>query len=191
MHLCFKYMLITRGKIMDNEASSDEPGFKNINEIRIKIGPIEVEYKGREEFLKNELEGLLLTVLNTYNEARIPFGIEESTTSSESSNEEKAKSAFSYTTGTIASKMGVNSGPDLIIAACAHLTLVEGKESFGRKEIIEEMKTATHYLKQGYISNLSARLGNLVRSGKISEISKDRYALTAQTRNEMEQILAN
>lgn len=172
---------------MDNDASRED---SNINEIRIKIGPIEIEYKGREEFLKNELEGLLLTVLNVYNEAKIPFEIEGSITSPEYASEEKAKSDFSYTTGTIAGKMGVNSGPDLIIAACANLTLVKGKDSFERREIIEEMKTATHYLRQSYLSNLSKSLGNLVRSGKISEISKDRYALTAQTRKEMEQILA-
>ena len=172
---------------MDNDASSED---SNINEIRIKIGPIEVEYKGREEFLKSELEGLLLTVLNIYNEARIPFEIEGSITSPESTNEEKAKSNFTYTTGTIAGKMEVNSGPDLIIAACANLTLVKEKDSFGRKEIIEEMRTATHYYRQSYIGNLSKSLGNLVRLGRISEISKDRYALTAQTRKEMEQILA-
>lgn len=87
--------------------------------------------------------------------------------------------------------MGVNSGPELILAACAHLTLVKGKESFTRKEIIEEMNTAKSYLKRSYISNLSKSLTNLVKSGKISETGREIYSLTAQTRKEMEQLLAN
>lgn len=176
---------------MVNDEPNSEPEFKDITDIRIKIGPIEIEYKGREEFLKNELAGLLVTVLETYKETGIQLNLEDSTTDVGSASEEKAKNGFTFTTGTIASKMGANSGPDLIIAACTHLTLTKNRESFDRKDIIEEMKTATHYFKQSYIGNLTKSLGNLVKSQKLLETSRDKYALTAQTRNAMEQLLAN
>lgn len=51
---------------MANNASSSESEAKNISDIRIKIGPVEIEYSGREEFLKSELEGILSIVLNAY-----------------------------------------------------------------------------------------------------------------------------
>lgn len=39
------------------------------SKIRIKMGPIEVEYEGSENFLKEELPELLGTVSNLYKES--------------------------------------------------------------------------------------------------------------------------
>jgi hypothetical protein len=82
-------------------------------------------------------------------------------------------------TNTIASKLGMNSGPDLIIAACANLTLVKNKETFHRKDILAEMKTASNYYKGSHSNNLSASLKSLVSGDKLIERTKDVFALTA------------
>lgn len=124
-------------------------------------------------------------------ELGVKLSLEDSNTNHEPAQEKRVKDNITNSTATIAAKMKANSGPDLVIAACTHLTLIKNRETFERKEIIEEMKTATHYWKQSYLSNLSKNLGNLVKSEKLRDVGKDRYALAAQTREEMEQLLAN
>ena len=85
------------------------------------------------------------------------------------------------TTGTIAARLGTNSGPEPIIAAAARLTLQLGKAVFTRDELIAEMKTATAHFRATYVNNLSKDLNNLVRKGKLIERSRDVYARSVAT----------
>lgn len=174
-----------------NEESIEETDLINKSKIRIKIGSIELEFEGREEFLKTELLNLFSSILDKYNEKGIQTIQEESNpTLIAPKTEDTVFNNANYTTSTIAARMHVNSASGLLLAACANLTLVKRRDSFTRQEIIMEMKTATHYFKQNYIKNLSKTLLGLIKNQKLSEISKEKYALTAQAKEEMEPILA-
>lgn len=80
------------------------------SKIRIKIGEIEVEYEGTEEFLKKELPELLKTVSELYR----PLNAGGGSTFVPPSN-------LQLSTANIAAKLDAKTGPDVVIAACAHL----------------------------------------------------------------------
>jgi hypothetical protein len=62
------------------------------------------------------------------------------------------------TVAALAAKLTASSGADLIMAAAAKLTFVDGQESFSRKTLLEAMRTATNYYKRTYRNNLSGYL---------------------------------
>src|SRR5574337_109632 len=142
------------------------------SKIRIKVGDIEVEYEGAEEFLKKELPELLKTVTSLH--VVVP-------SSGASPRVIYSKGDIKLTTGNIAAKINCDSGADLVIAACAHFHFVQKKETFDRREILREMKTATSYYKSSYSNNLSGSLKTLVQDGKLIEPSSSVFSLPAST----------
>jgi len=76
----------------------------------------------------------------------------------------------------VADRLSVKGGPELVIAAAAYLQVVEGKQSFSRKELLETMKSATSYYNQNIGSNLSAALKSLSGS-KLNQLNNGTYAL--------------
>jgi len=164
------------------------------SKIKIKLGAIEVEYEGSENFLKEELPHLLSAVSDLY--AKSHASLASSLDSKASpiiptgSNEiSDGRPKLEATTGSIAAKLDCKSGPELVMAAAARLTLVAQTPTFARQRIIDEMKTAAAYHRATYISNLSAYLNNLVKDGKLNEPSQGTYALTATSLKELEQRL--
>ena len=157
------------------------------HKIRIKIGSIEIEYEGTENYLKNDLPELIdkLVSLNLPN-----VNEKESTTDSASKIDDKTtNAAIQFSSNTISAKLGVKSGTDLIIAACAHLTFVQNKETFQRKDILTEMQTANNYYKNSYSANLTPYLKSLVNTHKLIERTKDTYALNATEKNRIKSVL--
>lgn len=150
----------------------------NTSKIKIKMGPIEVEYEGSESFLKEELPEILKAVSELYKETGGKIEIPASDENS-NSNDSSGGHAIQGTTGSLAAKLGVKSGPDLIIAAAAQLTFVQGKEKFTRKDVMSEIKEASAYYKSSYGSNLTTYLNGLVKDGTFLETSKGVYALSA------------
>jgi len=156
--------------------------------IRLKMGDIEVEYEGSEDFVKTELINLVSEVANLYRESGLYAG---STAMPRTANEVSLPpSAVAGTTGAIASRLSSKSGTDLVIAAAAHLALVKGLASFTRQQLLEEMRTATAYYKKSYTNNLSRYLQTLLKAGDLFESAKDTYALSAGKREELEKLLA-
>ena len=90
------------------------------------------------------------------------------------------------TTNTIASRLGAKKGNDIVIAACAHLSLAKGADTFTRSNILAEMKLATNYYKQTMSKNLSNSLKTLVNQNKLLETATDTYALEASTKAQLE-----
>jgi hypothetical protein len=90
------------------------------------------------------------------------------------------------TTSTIAAKMKASQGTDLILAAALRMMRGQNMESFSRDQLITEMRSATTYFKTTYISNLSKYIDTLVKSGKLMEVAKNTYALSAATMQELE-----
>jgi hypothetical protein len=92
-------------------------------------------------------------------------GVKDSTTGS------------TLTTSSIAAKLGCKTGPDLIIAAAAHLGLIKQQSQYTRAEIVREMKSATAFFNKNFVSNLSKSLKTLVQSDQLNEVGTDTYAL--------------
>lgn len=155
------------------------------SKIKIKLGPIEVDYEGSEKFLKEELPELIKTVSELYKTSNIPTEPPASLL-----NPTKKTPFLNISTSSIAAKIGCNTGPDLIIAASIYLTLVQKHENFTRKQVLNEMKSAAGYYKSSYNANLTQNLQQLLRDQKIIETSTGHYALNAKKRTEMEKKLA-
>lgn len=159
--------------------------------IRIKIGSIEIEYEGTEDYLKNDLPSLIDKIVNL--KANLTNhddeNSDESPPSSGNGQHKSESSNLKMSINSISAKLEVKSGPDLIIAACAHLALVQQKETCKRKEILQEMKRASNYYKNSYNANLSAGLKRLVSTSKLIERQNDTYALSADTLSRLKSTL--
>ncbi len=158
------------------------------SKIKIKLGPIEIEYEGSEVFLKEELPELLAAVSELYAKSHAGMSVlAAQATQSPAATNDLVKPLIEATTGSIAAKLSVKSGPELILAAAARLTLVAGTAKFSRQNITDEMKTATAYYRSTYMGNLTASLNGLVKDGKLNEPSLGNYALSAATLKDLEQ----
>jgi len=155
--------------------------------IRIRMGPIEIECEGTEDFLKEEFPKLLEKVSGFYESSGLHIPSEESIPGADDSTSKPG--AVPLSTGAIAAKINGSSGPDLIIAASAHLTFVKEMRTFSRKQIHSEMKTAAAYYKKSYSNNLSRYLQRLVADDELIESANDQYALSAPTRSRLEKQL--
>ena len=154
------------------------------SKIRIKLGPIEVEFEGSEQFLKNELPDLIKTV----SELHKASNIYAETPTDDTTTDESGK-GIQLSTGSIAAKLTCKTGPELAVAAAAHLTLVKKTKVFSRKVLLGEMKTASSYYKSSYGNNFSNILSALLKS-KFNEPSTGNYALTAKAKEEVRSRLA-
>ncbi|CAN7314170.1 hypothetical protein [Paraburkholderia terricola] len=170
------------------------------SKIKIKLGAIEVEYEGSESFLKEELPALLTAVSDLYQRSTGGNG-----TNADVGNDSKGQSTggpsaalptqangktILGTTNTIAQRLQVKSGPDLLLAAAARLTIVENREVFTRQQLLDEMKTATAYVRSTYLTNLGRTLTNMVKDGTLNEARTGQFALSASRREELETRLA-
>lgn len=160
------------------------------SKIRIKMGPIDVEYEGSESFLKQELPELIKTISDLYRAANFPPEREDDSADKQGNAAKKDQSSLQLSTASIASKLGCKSGSDLAIAAAAHLTFVKGLSVFSRQALLEEMKTATSFYKATYSNNLSKTLGTLMKSA-LNEPSSGKYALTEGKKETLRPTLAS
>ncbi|MBU6298185.1 MAG: hypothetical protein KGJ79_18195 [Alphaproteobacteria bacterium] len=161
------------------------------SKLRIRLGEVEVDYEGDEDFLKKELLGFLKTAIELYrvsNDAPRPDAAKAKPSGQHSS----AHHGLSLTTGSIAAKLESKSGSKLLKAAAAHLTLVKKADSFSRQQLLEEMQSATSYYRATYSNNLTKYIKTaLQKDGFLSEIAKGTYALNALARSELETTLAD
>src|SRR5215469_11629954 len=104
-------------------------GAMTTSKLRIKIGEVEIDIEATEEFLKAEVPILLKAAMDLAKVAPARPPDRKKSSSDESSP--------LGTTKTIAAKLGGNTGPKLLLAAVAHLTLVAKKETFTRDEVLE------------------------------------------------------
>ena len=94
--------------------------------------------------------------------------------------------AFEHSTDTIATLTNARSGPDLIIAAAAHLHFATGKAKFTRQELLAEMRTAPAHYKETFLNNLSKYLTGLTKVDRLRLVGKDTYALSNKERQDLE-----
>lgn len=156
------------------------------SKVKIKAGSVEVEFEGSEEYMKDELP-VLVELLYSLS-PNINSGEEEESVELQATTD-TTKQKLQMTTNTIAAKLNVKKGGELILAACAHLALVKGADKYTRSNILAEMKLATNYYKSTMNNNLTTSLKTLVQQGKLLETSTDTYALHANTKTTIETTL--
>lgn len=195
-HFRFRVVFTT-----DKAITIEEATVTTTSKIKIKLGAIEVEYEGSETFLKEELPALLTAVSDLYQSSQIhlpPNGagaepvLNGALNGASSANGAAGPKGAQMigTTNAIAARLDVKSGPDLVLAAAARLTIGEGVGVFSRQRLIEEMRTAPSYCNKSVISNLSTSLQSLIKANKLNEPTKGHYALTASSQSELEARLA-
>lgn len=147
------------------------------SKIRIKMGEVEVEFEGSESFLREELKEILSGVVELHKKTE-PF--KKSAKGDAASSEKNSNSSgFTGTTNSVAAKLGVKTGPDLIIAALGRLTIVLGQDKCSRNDIIKEMQSANSYYKKTFLGNLTGYLKTLIKEDRIREVSTGNYSLSA------------
>lgn len=156
------------------------------SKVRIKAGSIEIEFEGSEEYMKEELPSLV-ELLYSLSPAYASTDEEPSIELQASTDTSKQK--IQMTTNTIAAKLNVKKDGELLLAACAHLALVKGIDTYTRANVLAEMRLATSYFKSTMTKNLSSTFKALVKQGKILETATDTYALHANTRASIEAAL--
>jgi hypothetical protein len=107
--------------------------------IKIKFGETEIEYEGDQKFISGGLMKLIKEMLTsldgTATDTSGPgMGIKI---------KKKPASGVGASTSSIAQSLGVKSGPELAIAAAAHLNLVKNKDKISHKELRHE-RSAHH-----------------------------------------------
>jgi len=161
------------------------------SKLKIRIGEVEIEYEGTEEFLKQELPELLKTAMELYKTSGASLTSNTSKVGAASVSA-GSDSVPQLTTGSIAAKLAAKSGSDLLMAAAAHLALVKKTEPFTRQQLLTEMQSATSYYKTSYSANLSQYIKTaLQKDGGLSENAKNSFALTAAVRGDLEKRLAD
>lgn len=155
------------------------------SKIRLQVGGIIIEYDGIEDFPIKDLPNLVQRVIEVGKSTgiKIEAGIP-------APPKEGHGGVRHGTTSAIASKIKCASGLDLVLAASAKLHLVDDHATFTRSQILKEMQSASAYYKKSYSNNLSKYLNQLVKDGKLNEITTDTYAMQEKAVSEMEPLLA-
>lgn len=156
------------------------------SKVRLRLGDVEIECEGSEEFLKQEVPTLLKAVMELHGPPRVTPPREPA--KGDPGGQVKVGS---LTTGSIAAKLGAKTGPDLLIAGAARLAIVLNTEPFTRKQLLGEMKSATAYYDKNYRANLSRMLKSALQDDRLTETATNSFALTPGARAEIEKKLAN
>ena len=163
---------------------------ENTIKVRLKIGQLEIEYEGDVSFTKNDLSNLVDKIFGYYkqHETVLSNDLPSDYKGSEKSPDINNKTELSIKT--IASRLEVKTGPDLVMAVASYLTLVTSKDVFTRAEIVQEMKKANPFYKQSYVGNLTDSVNRLIKKGCLNETANNSYSLTPQKKKAMESKLA-
>lgn len=150
------------------------------SKIHIKMGEIEIEYEGPEQFLKEDLSGLLADVSNLHTSSSA--GPASTVLGNGAIKDGKLKGSVTQFATTL--KCG-GAAKDLAIAAAAHLTFVAGVEEFTRQQLLDGMKEATGFYKASMVSNFTKTISTCLKGGELVETRTGVYALTTPTRERL------
>lgn len=145
--------------------------------VKIKVGVVEVEVEGAEAFVLDKFPNLLSNVLKENGWANNKEIITAGAVQSSGTGAVATGALLEHSTNTIASIMNAKTGPDLAMAACAHLSLVKGQAKFSRKDVLDEMQSAAAYYNQNYSGNLTKILQSLMKAKKLNLVANQTYSL--------------
>lgn len=153
-------------------------------QIKITVGAVSIEYDGDQSYIENGLADFLDNVIQKSG------SVPQIVSNSQAQTAASASPSLALSTNTIAQNIGVKTGSELALAAIAKINLVKGQSAAARQEVLDEMREATTYFKDSYVSNLSAYLDTLVKSRRVNLVAKATYALAAAERKRLEGLLA-
>jgi len=153
--------------------------------LKMKVGSVEVDYEGEAEFLKNELPSFIDVLSSGCNQLSSQVCATEQARQVNPVSDKNEIPNYGYSVSTIAGKLNVSTGPDLLLAAASCLTFTDGREDFSRQELLKKMQDAKSYYKKSYGSNLSKTLTTLVKSGALIEGASNAYSLSAEKNREI------
>lgn len=162
--------------------------------IKIRVGAIEVDYEGDPAFLTNGLNGLIKNLADIHQTipASMPVAQSTETVNAPTPTANKnGQSSIGLSTKSIAARMDADGGPELAICAMAHLELVKGLESYERKSILDEMKTATGYYNSNMSGNNAANIASLVKNKRVTEVGTGKFCLSAAEKKKVEAAIAD
>ncbi len=155
-----------------------------------KLGNIELQYEGNESFLKTELPKLFHELLEIYKSGS-KDGELEPPVMEKPITETPSGKKLELSVNTIATKLKMKGRKNLVMAACLYLALVEEKAVFSRNEILEAMKTATHFYTENSKKSLSQYIISLIDQGYLLERSQGVFAIEGGTLRDLQNVLAN
>jgi hypothetical protein len=93
------------------------------------------------------------------------------------------------TVNVVCQKIGVASARDLLLAAAAHLTLYQGKDSFSKEELVSCAKEARSW-KGAYSNQIAINIKRMCDAGVLFEKSKDVFSLSDASLADVERKLS-
>ncbi|MDQ7782791.1 MAG: hypothetical protein RDU20_07920 [Desulfomonilaceae bacterium] len=161
--------------------------------IRIKVGDLEIEYEGPEDHLKKAVADMAAAseAFRREGPPRVELDQEAESAEEEAVPAVPERQPLPMTVATIAKTLRCSTGQDLVVAACASLTLVKQEDAFTREQIRLEMKEARKFYKDNYRKSLSKYLNALVRNGVLLEVDEGMYSIPAGTLAQLEDMLVS
>jgi hypothetical protein len=89
------------------------------------------------------------------------------------------------TVSVVAQKIGAKSARDLLLAAAAHLSLFQGKDTFTRDELVACAKEARGW-KSDYSNQIAVNIGRMLDAGTLFEKAKNVFSLSEKSLTELE-----
>ncbi len=148
--------------------------------FHMKYNELEVEFEGDVTFIRDGLLSLISDSLSVLPQSLGPVNAAKGGGAAAQFDVDSQ-----LTTNTIATQLGVKSGPELALAAAAHLTFVLKKEKFLRKEVLAEMQAAPTYYKANMSGNLTKILDTLTKNNQLNLVGDSTYALSATERHSL------
>ncbi len=144
--------------------------------LKLKLGDLEVEFDGSEDFVRKDL----VKLAQDFSKTGVPVASARPSNGKPQSATTNGPLDQTLTTTAIAKKLSCKTLQDLIQSAVAYLALVRGQESFSKDEIWENMKAATGYFDAKMSKNYSREIGKMVKADFLREVAKDRFSLASE-----------
>jgi hypothetical protein len=149
------------------------------SKVRVKLGQLEVECEGTEEFLKDELPKLLDAFLKL--QPKVPPAVDRPTAGLPDSAGTAGGTGLDFSMPEFANRLEAETAAQLMTAAGAFLMLVKKQVPFKRKELLETMKLASSQFKPAMTSNFDTTKKKLLKEGVFNEPNKGEFTVKAPT----------
>ena len=151
--------------------------------VRFRVGDLELEYQGPSSYVENGLIDLFEKVLS-YGDFDVGTLVRQAPEPAAGPPEKSPPRQMNtdISLATMISRLGGNTGPDVVFMAAAHLAVCQDRTRFSRAEILENAKSADGYYKRSISSNLSSYLDRLLKDGRLSQYSDKSYSLPESQR---------
>lgn len=146
--------------------------------VKVQMGTVEVEYEGPTSFLTADLIAFVQQVARIHSEHGRETEAKQGGVEATDRKQIGGTPRVDLSITTIASRLSSKTGPDLLIAAAAFLTLCQGRDSFSRDDLRETMKEAHGYFKTSMVRNLTKYLQGLLKKDRIRQTADGKYGLS-------------